>query len=161
MQFCYSRVIIYLLVSRYVAYKVGQYYDYFGEVSPTQPSFFPEFQGGSYNPWGGPEGGCPNDLGAEFANMFYRSLVSQRVTAVSLYMMYGGTNWGAFAAPVTATSYDYSSPISENRKIGSKYYETKNLALFTRVANDLTMTDRIGNSSSVRKLRTRINHKHC
>jgi hypothetical protein len=62
-------------------------------------------------------------------------------------MMYGGTNWGALAAPVVATSYDYSSPISENRKIDSKFYETKNLALFTRVAGDLTATDRIGNST--------------
>lgn len=134
--------------SRYVAYQVIDYYDHFEEVSPTQPSFFPEFQGGSYNPWGGPEGGCPADIGADFANIFYRNLISQRVTALSLYMVFGGTNWGALAAPVTATSYDYSSPISENRKIDSKYYETKNLALFTRVAEDLTVTDRIGNSSA-------------
>ena len=63
-------------------------------------------------------------------------------------MMYGGTNWGALAAPVVATSYDYSSPISENRKIDSKFYETKNLALFTRVAKDLTVTHRLGNSTS-------------
>jgi hypothetical protein len=63
-------------------------------------------------------------------------------------MMYGGTNWGALACPVVATSYDYSSPISENRKIDSKYYETKNLALFTRVAEDLTVTERLGNSTA-------------
>lgn len=132
----------------YVPYQVINYYDHFEEVSPTQPSFFPEFQGGSYNPWGGPEGGCPTDIGADFANLFYRNLISQRVTAVSLYMMYGGTNWGALACPVVATSYDYSSPISENRKIGSKYYETKNLALFTRVAKDLTVTNRVGNGIS-------------
>jgi len=132
----------------YVAYQVIDYYDHFVEVSPTQPSFFPEFQGGSYNPWGGPEGGCPADIGADFANLFYRNLISQRVTAVSLYMMFGGTNWGALAAPVTATSYDYSSPISENREIGAKFYETKNLAMFTRVADDLTVTNRLGNSSS-------------
>ena len=131
-----------------MAYQVVNYYDHFEEVSPTQPSFFPEFQGGSYNPWGGPEGGCPGNIGADFANLFYRNLISQRVTAVSLYMMFGGTNWGAIAAPVTATSYDYSSPISENREIGAKFYETKNLAMFTRVADDLTVTDRLGNSSS-------------
>ncbi|KAF2107330.1 glycoside hydrolase superfamily [Lophiotrema nucula] len=131
----------------YVAYQVINYYDHFIDTSPTQPNFFPEFQGGSYNPWGGPEGGCPGDIGADFANLFYRNLISQRVTAVSLYMMYGGTNWGAIAAPVTATSYDYSSPISENREIGSKFYETKNLALFTRVAEDLTVTNRLGNST--------------
>ncbi|ORY13614.1 glycoside hydrolase superfamily [Clohesyomyces aquaticus] len=132
----------------YVAYQVVNYYDHFVETSPTLPSFFPEFQGGSYNPWGGPEGGCPGDIGADFANLFYRNLISQRVTAMSLYMMYGGTNWGALAAPVTATSYDYSAPISENRAIGSKFYETKNLAMFTRIAEDLTITNRIGNSTS-------------
>lgn len=130
-----------------MAYQTINYFDHFKEVSPTQPSFFPEFQGGSYNPWGGPEGGCPGDIGADFANLFYRNLISQRVTAVSLYMMYGGTNWGALAAPVTATSYDYSSPISENREIGAKFYETKNLAMFTRVAHDLTVTNRLGNST--------------
>jgi len=61
-------------------------------------------------------------------------------------MVFGGTNWGALACPVVASSYDYSSPISESRKIDSKYYETKNLALFTRVAQDLTVTDRVSNS---------------
>jgi hypothetical protein len=91
---------------------------------------------------------CLVSYGTELTlSSFYRNLISQRVTAVSLYMMYGGTNWGAFAAPVVATSYDYSSPISENRKIDSKFYETKNLAMFTRVADDLTMTDRLGNNT--------------
>jgi hypothetical protein len=78
---------------------------------------------------------------------FYRDLIAQSSTAISLYMMFGGTNWGAFAAPVVATSYDYSSPISESRKIDSKYYETKNLAMFTRIAEDLTVTNRIGNNT--------------
>lgn len=62
-------------------------------------------------------------------------------------MFYGGTNWGWLGAPVTATSYDYSAPISENRSIGAKFYETKNLALFTNIAEDLTMTDRLGNGT--------------
>jgi hypothetical protein len=92
----------------------------------------PEFQGGSYNPWGGPQGGCPSDIGVDFANIFYRDLIYQRSTAISLYMLFGGTSWGWHAAPVVATSYDYSSPISENRVIWDKYYETKLLAQFTR-----------------------------
>lgn len=107
----------------------------------------PEFQGGSYNPWGGPEGGCPGDIGPDFANMFYRNLVYQRVTAISLYMVFGGTNWGWSAAPVVATSYDYSSPITETRAIGNKYYETKLLTLFTRAVKDLAKTDRVGNGT--------------
>ncbi|KAI0187038.1 putative beta-galactosidase B [Xylaria flabelliformis] len=131
----------------YVAYQTQNYYDYFTVQSPTQPNFMPEFQGGSYNPWGGPQGGCPGDIGADFANLFYRNLIYQRVSAISLYMLFGGTSWGWHAAPVVATSYDYSSPVSENRKIGSKYYETKLLTQFTRVAPDLAMTDRVGNDT--------------
>ncbi|KAL2871798.1 glycoside hydrolase family 35 protein [Aspergillus lucknowensis] len=131
----------------YVPYKVLQYYDYFQEVQPAMPFFMPEFQGGSYNPWDGPEGGCTEDTGSDFANLFYRWNIAQRVTAMSLYMLYGGTNWGGLAAPVTASSYDYSAPISEDRSIGSKYYETKLLGLFTRSAKELTMTDRIGNGT--------------
>ncbi|KAI0473496.1 beta-galactosidase B [Xylariaceae sp. FL0804] len=132
----------------YVAYKTVDYDDYFSIDSPTQPNFMPEFQGGSYNPWGGPEGGCPDDIGVDFANLFYRNLIYQRVTAVSLYMLYGGTSWGWHAAPVVATSYDYSAPVSENRLVGSKYYETKLLTQFTRIARDLPMTDRIGNNNN-------------
>jgi hypothetical protein len=88
-----------------------------------------------------------NQSNQDFANLFYRNNIAERVTAMSLYMFYGGTNWGWSAAPVTATSYDYSAPVSENRIIGAKYYETKNLALFTNVAQDLTKTDRIGNGT--------------
>ncbi|KAK7987253.1 family 35 glycosyl hydrolase, partial [Apiospora saccharicola] len=131
----------------YVAYQTINYYDYFTVQSPSQPNFMPEFQGGSYNPWGGPRGGCPEDIGVDFANLFYRNLIYQRVSAISLYMVFGGTSWGWHAAPVVATSYDYSSPISENRMIGDKYYETKILAQFTRVAKDLALTNRIGNST--------------
>lgn len=59
-------------------------------------------------------------------------------------MMYGGTNWGAIACPIVATSYDYSSPIQESRGLWSKFHETKLLSLFTRAAEDLTVTDLIG-----------------
>lgn len=131
----------------YIAYQVVDYDDYFASFSPTQPNFMPEFQGGSYNPWGGPEGGCPADIGVDFANLFYRNLISQRVTAVSLYMLYGGTNWGWLACPIVASSYDYSSPVSENREIGDKYYETKLLTMFTRVSGDLAKTDQVGNGT--------------
>ncbi|KAK0629349.1 beta-galactosidase [Bombardia bombarda] len=146
----------------YVAYKTQEYYTYFTKQSPTQPNFMPEYQGGSYNPWGGPEGGCPNDIGADFANLFYRNLISQRVTAISLYMIFGGTNWGWLAAPVVASSYDYSSPVAESRSIGAKYYETKLLALFTRAAKDLAKTERIGNhayspSSTVERFTLNVN----
>ena len=58
-----------------------QYYDYFQQVQANQPSFMPEFQGGSFNPWGGPQGGCPENIGPDFANIFYRyvSFCSQKL----------------------------------------------------------------------------------
>jgi len=88
-----------------VPYQVVDYYNYFETFQPTQPRFLPEFQGGSFNPWGGPNGGCPSDIGEDFANLFYRHNIAEGVTAMSLYMLYGGTNWGSLAAPVVATSY--------------------------------------------------------
>jgi hypothetical protein len=131
----------------YVPFQVQQYFGYWTVDSPTQPNFLPEFQGGSYNPWGGPRGGCPENSNQDFANVFYRHNVAERSTAQNLYMLYGGTSWGYLPAPVVATSYDYSAPISENRMIAAKYYETKLLALFLRAAKDLVKTERLGNNT--------------
>ncbi|KAG6905033.1 hypothetical protein DXG01_005515 [Tephrocybe rancida] len=132
-----------------VTFNVVNYHDHFNQVSPTQPSFIPEFQGGSYNPWGGPQGGCPANLGPEFVNVFYRHLAAERITMASLY------NLTPMAATnLVGTSYDYSAPIQESRQISDKYYETKILGLFFRAAQDLAMTDRIGYSTSYTNVST-------
>lgn len=96
------------------------------------------------NPWNGPAGGCRDRFGVDFVNFYYRDNIAQRVTILSLYMIYGGTNWGWLAAPFVGSSYDYAAAISEDRSIGDKYYEIKNLGLFTRVAAELAFTDRVG-----------------
>ncbi|KAG8780136.1 hypothetical protein FRC12_023406 [Ceratobasidium sp. 428] len=129
-------------------FTVVSYHEHFDKVSPTQPSFLPEFQGGSYNPWGGPQGGCSSNMGPDFANVFYRHNIAERVSMVSLYMLYGGTNWGGLATNLVGTSYDYSSPIAESRQIGQKYYETKLVGMFIRAAKDLTKVDRIASSTT-------------
>ncbi|CAE7223865.1 unnamed protein product [Rhizoctonia solani] len=129
-------------------FTVVSYHEHFNEVSPTQPSFLPEFQGGSYNPWGGPQGGCASNMGPDFANVFYRHNIAERVSMMSLYMLFGGTNWGGLATNLLGTSYDYSSPISESRQIGQKYYETKLLGMFIRAAKDITKLDRIASSTN-------------
>jgi beta-galactosidase len=104
----------------------------------------PEFQGGATTPWDGPLGGCPDRTGVDFANFYYRDNIAQRVTILTLYMIYGGTNWGWLAAPFLGSSYDYGAAISEDRGIGDKYYEIKNLGLFTRVSDELALTERMG-----------------
>ncbi|OJJ02116.1 hypothetical protein ASPVEDRAFT_52869 [Aspergillus versicolor CBS 583.65] len=116
-------------------------------VSQTQPSFLMEFQGGSFNPWDGPEGGCKENMGPEWVNLFFRHNLAQKVSAVNIYMLYGGTNWGNIGFPEVGTSYDYSAPIHENRLIGDKYNEGKLFGLFMRSARDFTKVDRVGNGT--------------
>ncbi|KAK3501824.1 glycoside hydrolase superfamily [Neurospora crassa] len=125
-------------------FAVSNYHDHFQLVSPNQPSFMPEFQGGAMSPWLSPAGGCAERTGPEFVNFYYRDNIAQRITILNLYMIYGGTNWGWLAAPFLGSSYDYGAAISEDRNIGSKYYEIKNLGLFIRAADELAYTDRIG-----------------
>lgn len=56
-------------------YTVAYYYDYFLETAKNQPAYLPEFQGGSYNPWGGPQGGCISEQNSEFVNVCFLILV--------------------------------------------------------------------------------------
>ncbi|KAK4508536.1 hypothetical protein PRZ48_002275 [Zasmidium cellare] len=128
-------------------YTLFDYATHFQEVALTQPSFLPEFQGGSYNPWIGPAEGCRNNTGPPWVNLYYRHNLAQKVTAMNIYMTYGGTNWGNSGYPLSGTSYDYSAPIQENRLIAEKYSEFKLFGLFWRVARDFTKVDRIGNST--------------
>ncbi|GAB7346927.1 hypothetical protein MBLNU459_g1992t3 [Dothideomycetes sp. NU459] len=125
------------------------YYTNFQETAPTMPSFLAEFQGGSYNPWSGPAGGCVNTTGPDWVNVFYRHNIGQKVTAQNIYMLYGGTNWGGLAFPTVGTSYDYSAPVAENRLIGDKYSETKLLSYFIRAAKDLTQVERGANGTNL------------
>jgi hypothetical protein len=81
---------------------VRNYYQWFSNYSFTQPSFLPEFEGGWFSAWGG--GSFYDDCLAEhdpaFADVYYKNNIGQRVTLQSLYMTFGGTNWGHSAAPV-------------------------------------------------------------
>ena len=126
----------------------GQSQAHFQETAPTQPSILAEFQGGSYNPWDGPAGGCVNNTGPKWVNIFYRNNLSNKVTGINLYMLFGGTNWGGLPIPIVGTSYDYSAPISESRVIGDKYMETKLLGLFFRAAKDLEKIEKVGNGTT-------------
>jgi len=82
-----------------------------------------------------------------FADVYYKNNIAQRTTLLSLYMAWGGTNWGHSAAPVVYTSYDYSAPLRETRQIQTKFYQTKLISLFTRVSQDLLKTYMVGNGT--------------
>jgi beta-galactosidase GanA len=103
---------------------------------PGEPVYLPEYQGGSFDGWGGAGyGGCYDMTGPDFENVYYKDNIIQGSTMQSYYMGVGGTNWGWLPAPQVYTSYDYGAAIRETGEIGtptdpndiagSKYGENK------------------------------------
>jgi hypothetical protein len=117
---------------------VRNYYQWFQNYSYTQPEFLPEFESGYFQPWGGYfYDQCAAEHDPAFADVYFKNNIGQRTTLMSLYMAFGGTNWGNLAAPVVYTSYDYSSPLRETREVQLKFKQTKLIGLFTRNSQDL------------------------
>jgi hypothetical protein len=90
------------------------YRTWFEEVSPSQPQYIPEFEGGYFQPWGGYfYDTCQAEHSPEFADVFYKGIVAQRTTILNLYVAFGGTNWGHSGAPVVRVFLHYVSvPLS-------------------------------------------------
>jgi len=109
-----------------------------------RPLYTPEFQGGAFDPWGGPGyDKCAQLINDQFANVFYKNNIAVGATAQSFYMTYGGTNWGWLGMPENYTSYDYGAAIRETRQLDPKYYEDKLIGYLTQSVAPLTKTDRI------------------
>ncbi|KAH7414044.1 beta-galactosidase precursor [Phaeosphaeria sp. MPI-PUGE-AT-0046c] len=119
------------------------------QQSPTTPYSILEFQAGSFDPWGGPSfEKCYTLVGAAFERVFYKNLYSFGVTILNLYMTWGGTNWGNLGHPGGYTSYDYASPIREDRRVDrEKYSEQKVQANFFKVSPAYLTATR-GNAST-------------
>ncbi|KAI1333569.1 glycoside hydrolase family 35 protein [Xylariaceae sp. FL0016] len=102
------------------------------EQSPTTPYSIVEFQGGSFDPWGGwGFEQCSQLVNHEFERVFYKNNYAAGVTIYNLYMIFGGTNWGNLGHPGGYTSYDYGSVLKEDRTITrEKYSELKLQATF-------------------------------
>ncbi|KAF3934632.1 Beta-galactosidase [Dactylellina cionopaga] len=129
---------------------VRTYYQWFQNYSYTQPEYLPEFEGGWFQPWGGFfYDQCLAEHSPEFADVYYKNNIAQRVTLFNIYMAFGGTNWGHSAAPVVYTSYDYAAPLRETREVLDKFKQTKLLALFTRVSSALWKTNMETNGTAV------------
>ncbi|HEX3490404.1 MAG TPA: beta-galactosidase, partial [Streptosporangiaceae bacterium] len=85
-----------------------------------EPIYLPEYQGGSFDGWGGSGyADCYAMTGPDFENVYYKNNIAQGVTMQSNYMGVGGTNWGWLPDPDVYTSYDYGSAISETGEIGT------------------------------------------
>ncbi|SNX83489.1 related to beta-galactosidase precursor [Melanopsichium pennsylvanicum] len=120
------------------------YLEYHLETNPDQPFYIPEFQGGSYDPYGGPGyEACASMTNSSFTRVANQALIAQRVTLLSLYMVYGGTNWGGLAEPDVYTSYDYGAALTEHRQTTEKYLELKRQGNLLAAFPDLAMTEQI------------------
>lgn len=95
-----------------------------------------EFQGGSFDPWGGLGfAQCTELLSPEFERVFYKNDFSFGMTIFNIYMTFGGTNWGNLGHPGGYTSYDYGAVIDELRGISrEKYSEAKLEANFLQAS---------------------------
>ncbi|KAL1696048.1 glycoside hydrolase family 35 protein [Schizophyllum commune] len=85
---------------------------------------------------------------ADFENIFYKENYAQTATILSIYMLFGGTNWGSLAAPVTYSSYDYGGGINENRVANAKMNEMRLQGLFLRVSRELLAASYVANGTS-------------
>ena len=126
--------------------------DPFGYPSyPGEPIYLPEYQGGSFDGWGGAGyDNCYTMTGPSFENVYYKNNIAQGATMQSYYMGVGGTNWGWLPYPGVYSSYDYGSAIRETGEIGtpsnpndiagSKYGENKLINNFETSVAPLTQT---------------------
>ncbi len=107
------------------------------------PIFTPEFQGGAFDPWGGPGyEACRELTGPAFEKVFYKENIAIGSTMQSFYMTYGGTSWGWLPDPQQVyTSYDYGAAIKEDRELTPKYDEMKRLGYMLAAVKPLTNTD--------------------
>ncbi|KAI1789917.1 glycoside hydrolase superfamily, partial [Ganoderma leucocontextum] len=126
----------------------NNYHQYHEANNPSEPWFMPEFQGGAFDPWGGPGyDSCELLTGPDFQDVFYKHNWAANVKLVSYYMFYGGTSWGGLPFPGVYTSYDYGSSIRENRALTDKFDEVKRQGIFIRSSPQFLKTDWMGNSS--------------
>lgn len=74
---------------------VRTYYQWFQNYSYTQPEYLAEFEAGYFTPWGGSfYDDCAAEHDPAFADVYFKNNIGQRTTLMSLYMAWGGTNWG-------------------------------------------------------------------
>ncbi|KAG8687962.1 hypothetical protein FRC08_011692, partial [Ceratobasidium sp. 394] len=119
------------------------------KYNPAEPLYLAEYQGGAFDPWNGPGyGACYNLINEQFANVFYKNNYAAGTYLQSLYMTYGGTNWGNLATPTVYTSYDYGAAISEDRSLTPKFAELKLQSLFLHASPNYHLAGRIGTGTS-------------
>lgn len=117
--------------------------------SPNTPIFIGEFQGGSFDPWGGPGfDKCRQLTGPDFINVFYKNDLAQGATLLNSYMTYGGTSWGWLPEPGVYSSYDYGAAIDEAGQLTAKYYAMKRIGYMLQAVEPIAKTGIVSQAST-------------
>ena len=114
------------------------------QAQPWSPKMVTEFQGG----WFGGVGGLAAEEqdGTDYRQIKALTLWSMAngLTALNYYMLFGGTNFGDWAAEGITTSYDYNAPIREWGGEGAKYRVVKAVGDFlTKYGPDVARSDAV------------------
>ncbi|KAI8892249.1 glycoside hydrolase superfamily [Globomyces pollinis-pini] len=122
----------------------------FGGAAAESPILIPELQGGWFNHHS--VNATFDDVydyyGEQYTRLIVETALSQGVTAFSLYMYYGGTNWGTLGDPDVYTSYDYSACIREFGHFSARGRHVRLTLSFARsFAKELSRTIPIENSN--------------
>ncbi|CAE6442843.1 unnamed protein product [Rhizoctonia solani] len=119
-------------------------------LNPAEPLYLAEYQGGALDAWNGPGyEKCYQLLNDQFASVIYKNNYAAGISLQSLYMIYGGTNWGNLAAPVVYTSYDWGAAISEDRSLTPKFHEIKLHGLFLHATPHYHFAGRVSTGSEL------------
>ncbi|CAE6480060.1 unnamed protein product [Rhizoctonia solani] len=126
------------------------YDEYHQTLNPAEPLYLAEFQGGAFDTWGGSgTASCYQMVNEQFASVFYKNNYAAGTYLQSLYMIYGGTNWGNLATSSVYTSYDWGAAISEDRSLTAKYSELKLQGLFLHATPHYHLAGRISTGTSL------------
>ncbi|CAG8506615.1 5315_t:CDS:2 [Ambispora leptoticha] len=118
----------------------------FGHDAAKSPLFIPELQGGWFSSYqlNYTFDDIYNYYGDHYTKLLYESALAQGVTISSIYMFYGGTNWGTIGDTDAYTSYDYSACIREYGYMSSRLRHLRLSNFFVRSFSDVfTKTERV------------------
>ncbi|KAI8097667.1 glycoside hydrolase superfamily [Halteromyces radiatus] len=106
----------------------------FGGGAKESPIFIPELQGGWFNHYQLQHtyDQIYDFYGDQYTKLLFESSLAQGVTMASLYMVYGGTNWGTLGDPDVYTSYDYSACIREYGYLSSRGRNLRQTLIFAQ-----------------------------
>ncbi len=134
----------------------------YGGWAAESPVLLAELQGGWFNQWGHDHGfdEIYDYYGEDFTRNIVESFMGEGSTIISLYMYYGGTNWGSLGDPDVYTSYDYSACIREFGFQSSRLRKTRLTFNFIRSFGDALIASDPVEPPALRADKNRFVNRH-